>query len=107
MPGPPPSCPTTAGWRARAARKPRAGRQACRQFKLRDSMAESKVALVVGAGEATGGAIARRFAREGYAPCVTRRTGDKLAPPVAQIEAAGGPARALRRAPRGPGRGPA
>src|SRR5260221_2897868 len=95
MPGPPPSCPTTAGWRARAARKPRAGRQACRQFKLRDSMAESKVALVVGAGEATGGAIARRFAREGYAACVTRRTGDKLAPLVAQIEAAGGGARAF------------
>ncbi len=58
-------------------------------------MAESKVALVVGAGEATGGAIARRFAREGYAACVTRRTGDKLAPLVAQIEAAGGRARAF------------
>ncbi len=58
-------------------------------------MAESKVALVVGAGEATGGAIARRFAREGYAACVTRRTADKLAPLVAQIEAAGGRARAF------------
>jgi NAD(P)-dependent dehydrogenase (short-subunit alcohol dehydrogenase family) len=58
-------------------------------------MAESKVALVVGAGEATGGAIARRFAREGYTACVTRRTADKLAPLVAQIEAAGGRARAF------------
>ncbi len=29
--------------------------------------------LVVGAGDATGGAIARRFAREGFATCITRR----------------------------------
>jgi NAD(P)-dependent dehydrogenase (short-subunit alcohol dehydrogenase family) len=58
-------------------------------------LAESKVALVVGAGEATGGAIARRFAREGYVACVARRTDDKLAPLVAQIEAAGGRARAF------------
>lgn len=54
-----------------------------------------KVALVVGAGEATGSAIARRFAREGYVACVTRRTAEKLAPLVAQIEAAGGRARAF------------
>ena len=53
------------------------------------------VALVVGAGEATGGAIARRFAREGYTACVTRRSADRLAPLVAQIEAAGGRARAF------------
>jgi NAD(P)-dependent dehydrogenase (short-subunit alcohol dehydrogenase family) len=58
-------------------------------------MADSKVALIVGAGEATGGAIARRFAREGYTACVTRRTADKLQPLVAQIEAAGGKARAF------------
>ena len=58
-------------------------------------MADSKVALVVGAGESTGGAIARRFAREGYTACVTRRTADKLAPLVAQIEKAGGKARAF------------
>ena len=37
------------------------------------------VCLVIGAGDATGGAIARRFAREGYVTCVTRRTADKLA----------------------------
>ena len=53
-------------------------------------MNENKAVLVVGAGDATGGAIARRFAREGYIACVTRRTADKLAPLVAQIEAAGG-----------------
>jgi len=58
-------------------------------------MADSRVALIVGAGEATGGAIARRFAREGYTACVTRRTVGKLAPLVAQIEAAGGRARAF------------
>jgi len=32
-----------------------------------------KVCLVIGAGDATGGAIARRFAREGYHTCITRR----------------------------------
>jgi NAD(P)-dependent dehydrogenase (short-subunit alcohol dehydrogenase family) len=58
-------------------------------------MAEAKAALIVGAGEATGGAIARRFARGGYTACITRRTADKLAPLVAQIEAAGGRARAF------------
>lgn len=55
-------------------------------------MTEKKAILVVGAGDATGGAIARRFAREGYIACVTRRSADKLAPLVAQIEAAGGKA---------------
>ena len=58
-------------------------------------MAEAKVVLVVGAGDATGGAIARRFAREGYVACVTRRTGDKLAPLVDRIAAEGGKARAF------------
>ncbi len=46
--------------------------------------------LVVGAGDATGGAIARRFAREGYTLCLTRRNADKLQPLVDQIQAAGG-----------------
>jgi NAD(P)-dependent dehydrogenase (short-subunit alcohol dehydrogenase family) len=58
-------------------------------------MADTKVALVIGAGDATGGAIARRFAREGFTTCVTRRTVDKLAPVVARIEAEGGTARAF------------
>ncbi len=48
--------------------------------------------LVVGAGDATGGAIARRFAREGYVACVTRRTADKLQPLVDRIRAEGGQA---------------
>jgi NAD(P)-dependent dehydrogenase (short-subunit alcohol dehydrogenase family) len=50
------------------------------------------VALVIGAGDATGGAIARRFAREGYAACVTRRSADKLQPLVDSIRAEGGEA---------------
>ncbi|HXD41875.1 MAG TPA: SDR family oxidoreductase [Ramlibacter sp.] len=49
-----------------------------------------KVALVIGAGDATGGAIARRFAREGYVACVTRRTAGKLQPLVEAIRAEGG-----------------
>jgi len=52
----------------------------------------NKVALVIGAGDATGGAIARRFAREGYTACVTRRSLDKLQPLLEQIRAAGGKA---------------
>jgi NAD(P)-dependent dehydrogenase (short-subunit alcohol dehydrogenase family) len=56
-------------------------------------MTEAKKAiLVVGAGDATGGAIARRFAREGYTACVTRRSADKLAPLVERIRAEGGAA---------------
>ena len=51
--------------------------------------------LVIGAGDATGGAIARRFAREGYVACVTRRQADALAPLVARIENEGGRARAF------------
>jgi NAD(P)-dependent dehydrogenase (short-subunit alcohol dehydrogenase family) len=53
-------------------------------------MNEPRAILVVGAGDATGGAIARRFAREGYIACLTRRSADKLQPLVAQIEAEGG-----------------
>ena len=58
-------------------------------------MTERKAILVVGAGDATGGAIAKRFAREGYVACVARRNADKLAPLVADIEASGGTARAF------------
>ena len=51
---------------------------------------QPKVALVIGAGDATGGAIARRFAREGYIACVTRRAADKLQPLIDSIRAEGG-----------------
>ncbi|WP_019341131.1 SDR family oxidoreductase [Stutzerimonas stutzeri] len=50
----------------------------------------NRVALVIGAGDSTGGAIARRFAREGYVACVTRRSADKLQPLVDSIIAEGG-----------------
>ena len=55
-------------------------------------MSDKKAILVVGAGDATGGAIAKRFAREGYIACVTRRSADKLEPLVANIMATGGQA---------------
>jgi NAD(P)-dependent dehydrogenase (short-subunit alcohol dehydrogenase family) len=55
-------------------------------------MSAKKAILVIGAGDATGGAIARRFAREGYVACVTRRNAEKLAPLVDAIKAAGGEA---------------
>lgn len=58
-------------------------------------MSRPPVAVVIGAGDATGGAIARRFAREGFTLCVTRRQADKLAPLVADIEATGGKAYAF------------
>src|SRR5450830_1833313 len=60
-----------------------------------ERMSGKKAILVVGAGDATGGAIARRFARKGYIACVTRRHADKLAPLVARIEAEGGSAHAF------------
>jgi len=49
-----------------------------------------EVALVVGAGDALGGAIARRFARGGFAVCVARRSGEALEPLRRQIESDGG-----------------
>jgi short-subunit dehydrogenase len=54
-----------------------------------------KAVLIVGAGDATGGAIAKRFAREGYIACVTRRSKDKLANLVKDIEDRGGQAHAF------------
>lgn len=50
----------------------------------------TKGALVVGAGDATGGAIARRFARAGYEVCVTRRLVEHLEPLVERIRSEGG-----------------
>jgi len=53
--------------------------------------------LVVGAGDDTGGAIARAFAREGYTACVTRRPrhADKLELLAQSIRDEGGEARAF------------
>ena len=55
-------------------------------------MTTKRCVLVIGAGDATGGAIARRFAREGFVACVTRRQADKLEPLVQAIRADGGQA---------------
>jgi NAD(P)-dependent dehydrogenase (short-subunit alcohol dehydrogenase family) len=52
--------------------------------------AQDKVALVIGAGDSTGSAIAKRFAAGGYTACMTRRDAEKLEPIVKGIEAAGG-----------------
>ncbi len=60
-----------------------------------EAVSDNRVCLVIGAGDATGGAVARRFAREGYITCVTRRSADKLTPLIEQIEAAGGTAHAF------------
>jgi NAD(P)-dependent dehydrogenase (short-subunit alcohol dehydrogenase family) len=51
---------------------------------------EQPVALIVGAGDFIGSAIAKRFAAGDYTVAAGRRTADKLAPLVAEIESAGG-----------------
>ena len=55
-------------------------------------MPERRSVLVVGAGDVIGGAIARRFAREGYVAVVTRRELASLDGLLAQIRADGGEA---------------
>lgn len=57
----------------------------------------NEVALVIGAGDATGGAIARRFAREGYKAVMTRRPRnlERLEALAAEIRAGGGAAHAF------------
>lgn len=52
--------------------------------------AQQQAALIIGAGDATGGAIAKRFAREGLIACATRRDAAKLQPLIAEIVASGG-----------------
>jgi NAD(P)-dependent dehydrogenase (short-subunit alcohol dehydrogenase family) len=54
-------------------------------------------ALIIGAGDATGGAIARAFAAEGYTACVNRRPrhSDKLDKLVQSIRSAGHQAKAF------------
>ena len=52
--------------------------------------ARNATVAVIGAGDFIGAAIARKFAAEGFTVFAGRRNGDKLAPLVADIEAAGG-----------------
>ena len=53
-------------------------------------MSNPGICCVIGAGDATGSAIARRFAHEGYTVCVARRNEDALQPLVQQINDQGG-----------------
>ena len=55
-------------------------------------MSNQRVCCVIGAGDATGSAIARRFAKEGFTVCVARRNEDALWPLVQQINAEDGKA---------------
>jgi hypothetical protein len=55
----------------------------------------SGVALLVGAGDAIGAAVARRFAAGGYRVCVARRDAEKSRSLVQEIVASGGVARAV------------
>lgn len=59
--------------------------------------AHKRACLVIGAGDATGGAIARAFAREGLAACLVRRArhADALEALAASIRAEGHEAHAL------------
>ena len=58
-------------------------------------MSGQGVCCVIGAGDATGSAVARRFAKVGYTICVARRTEAALKPLVDQITAQGGRALAF------------
>ena len=49
----------------------------------------NKVALIIGAGDAIGSAIVRKFSERGLTVCATRRNGDKLTPLINEIKAAG------------------
>ncbi|WP_375569842.1 SDR family NAD(P)-dependent oxidoreductase [Seohaeicola saemankumensis] len=50
----------------------------------------NKSVAVIGAGDYIGGAIAKMFAGQGFNVYVGRRNGDRLAPLLSEIEAAGG-----------------
>ena len=56
---------------------------------------KSGVALLVGAGDAIGAAVARRFAAGGYSVCVARRNSEKSQSLAQEIAATGGIARAV------------
>ena len=53
---------------------------------------KNKVALIIGAGDAIGSAIARKFSQRGLTVCVTRRNEAKLKPLLEEISATGGEA---------------
>jgi len=57
---------------------------------MTDSTARPPVTVIIGAGDATGSAIARRFARENFTVVATRRHEEALQPLIASITDAGG-----------------
>lgn len=59
---------------------------------MTDSDVRPQVAVIIGAGDATGGAIARRFSREGFTVVATRRHEDALRPLIDSINRGGGKA---------------
>jgi len=56
---------------------------------------KSGVALLVGAGDAIGAAVARRFAAGGYTVCIARRDAEKSRSVAYEIIASGGIAHAV------------
>ena len=60
-----------------------------------NTLTHPNTALIMGAGDSLGAALAKRFAREGMQVCVARRNAEQLAPLVEQIRAAGGTAHAF------------
>ena len=52
-------------------------------------MADQKVALIIGAGDAIGSAIARKFAQSGLTICAARRNADRLNPLIEELNSAG------------------
>lgn len=58
----------------------------------RNATQRNATAVVVGAGDYIGAEIAKKFAAEGFTVFLGRRQGEKLAPLIKEIEAAGGKA---------------
>ena len=50
-----------------------------------NTLTTSNTALVMGAGDSLGSALARRFAREGMQVCVARRNAEQLEPLVERL----------------------
>ena len=65
-----------------------------RAITMATTMAQPKVCCVIGAGDGTASAVARRFAGEGYTVCLARRTVAALQPLLDRITNAGGHVRA-------------
>jgi NAD(P)-dependent dehydrogenase (short-subunit alcohol dehydrogenase family) len=55
-----------------------------------NTLTTANTALIMGAGDSLGAALARRFAREGMKVCIARRNAEQLEPLVEQIRAEGG-----------------